>query len=361
MASDFVVGVRLGAEIGVGGLTPDDLADLGSSLQSQGLVDYVGFSLGGRLVESAPLMSAAMDQPAGYELAWNEHPSRSLSVPTIVTGRFRTIEEASAVVASGVADFVGLTRAHLVDPEIVRKTVDGRHFEVRPCIALQRVPGHARDDRNGALHDERRLAHALVHGVGGQGGHVAALSSSSAADRPAWKRRGWPRCAVTRCASSRRRIASVASPQLWLNASRTPRPSPTGLAWLAAELERLGVEVELDRRIDADEITAMAPDAVIVATGSSDCDPNPIQFGAPGQSPDVTGRNVLSSLDALMLDGVEAGSHAVVVDDVGDYEAIGVAEHLVGARSRRHGGHTLRHARAGDRHVVPTGCRARAG
>ena len=152
--------------------------------------------------------------------------------------------------------------------------------------------------------------------------------SSSAGDRPVWKPR---RVAALR--GHRVRLVEAASRLGGVAATVAERVPHTaliadGLAWLASELERLGVEVELGRRVDADDIAEMSPDAVIVATGAPAA-VNPIQFGAPGQAPHVGDGNVLSSLDALGVDRVEAGTRAVVVDDVGDYEAVGVAEHLV--------------------------------
>ena len=57
------------------------------------------------------------------------------TVPTLVTGRFRTLAEADEVIRNGLADLVGMTRAHIADPDIVRKTTAGRADEVRPCIA----------------------------------------------------------------------------------------------------------------------------------------------------------------------------------------------------------------------------------
>ena len=56
-------------------------------------------------------------------------------MPTIVTGRFRTLVEAERVITDGVADMVSMVRALIADPDLVRKTRDGRADEVRPCIA----------------------------------------------------------------------------------------------------------------------------------------------------------------------------------------------------------------------------------
>src|SRR3546814_11693172 len=75
-----------------------------------------------------------MFEPAGYELATRAPVTAAVKVPRIVTGRFRTLEEVSQVIAEGTADLVGMTRAHIADAAIVRKTREGREAEIRPCI-----------------------------------------------------------------------------------------------------------------------------------------------------------------------------------------------------------------------------------
>src|SRR5690606_40726347 len=57
------------------------------------------------------------------------------NVPTIITGRCRTLEEADQAIRNGEADLIGMTRAHIADPDIVNKTKAGRIEEIRPCIA----------------------------------------------------------------------------------------------------------------------------------------------------------------------------------------------------------------------------------
>jgi NADPH-dependent 2,4-dienoyl-CoA reductase/sulfur reductase-like enzyme len=87
------------------------------------------------------------------------------------------------------------------------------------------------------------------------------------------------------------------------------------VAWLEAEIGRLGVEVRRSTLVDADVVAALAPDAVIVATGGR-------TELEPGQ---------WSSIDIASLDGPPAGVRtAVVVDRFGAYEAVGVSELLVG-------------------------------
>src|SRR5690606_31385077 len=36
--------------------------------------------------------------------------------------------------ASGKLDMVGMTRAHMADPHLVRKVIEGREDDIRPCV-----------------------------------------------------------------------------------------------------------------------------------------------------------------------------------------------------------------------------------
>src|SRR5207302_5120841 len=107
--------------------------------------------------------------PAGYQLPSTRQLTAAASVPSIVTGRFRTLEEAERVLADGVGDLVSMVRALIADPDIVRKTREGREQEIRPCIACNQgcMGGALRGGRmactvNPAVGFERTLAEDLI-------------------------------------------------------------------------------------------------------------------------------------------------------------------------------------------------------
>jgi hypothetical protein len=89
------------------------------------------------------------------------------------------------------------------------------------------------------------------------------------------------------------------------------------------------VELHLSALMDADDIVALDPDVVIVATGA-----DPTMDGrliaAPGQVVDgIDSPTVRSSVELLTQPAPAAGSHALLVDDVGQYEAVSAAEYLL--------------------------------
>jgi hypothetical protein len=105
--------------------------------------------------------------------------------------------------------------------------------------------------------------------------------------------------------------------QLRLAARASWRKDLTGIVdWLAAEVERLGVEVRFHAFAEADVVLAESPDVVIVATG-----------GIPGAGEVAGGDLVLNTWDVL---NGEAGypGRVLVFDDHGEHQAASCAEHL---------------------------------
>jgi len=115
-------------------------------------------------------------------------------------------------------------------------------------------------------------------------------------------------------------------------AARAPRRM--GIAdivrWQERELRRLHVDIRTGTYVDFSDVTAIGPDIVIVATGSS-----PRMDGRQHLSPGLVptgmdGHHVVSSHDVLTDTGSrDWGARAVVYDDTGHYEAVAAAEFLI--------------------------------
>ncbi len=55
-------------------------------------------------------------------------------MPTFHGARIPDVATARYAVSSGQLDMVGMTRAHIADPHIVKKIREGREHDIRPCV-----------------------------------------------------------------------------------------------------------------------------------------------------------------------------------------------------------------------------------
>jgi NADPH-dependent 2,4-dienoyl-CoA reductase/sulfur reductase-like enzyme len=320
--------VRLSAEEGVaGGIGVEETIATARALEATGALDFLDVSLGSYLAFAKVI--GAMDEPHGYELPLASRVTAAVRVPTLVTGRITTLAEAEAILAAGQADLVSLVRATLADPDLVRKTREGRTAEVRPCIGCNqgcvgglRTAGHVGCIGNPRAGNESALAEVeraprrrrvLVAG-GGPAGLEAARTAALRGHRVVLHE------------------SEEATGGQLRAARRAPHREEIGRIsdWLAAEAGRLGVEVELGSRVDRALVVREAPDVVIVATGSR-TRTDGVQTARPATRVAGLERARVCSPRGLHAGEVTPAATALVLDDLGHYEAIGAAEHLLAA------------------------------
>jgi 2,4-dienoyl-CoA reductase-like NADH-dependent reductase (Old Yellow Enzyme family) len=326
---DFVVGVRLGASQAPGGVSEEDNKIIVRQLEAEGLIDFVSVSRGDYF--RMDTMVGSMQNPLGYELPSTADIASAATVPRILTGRFRTLEEADQILREGSADLISMVRAQIADPELVRKTREGRSEEVRPCIACNQ-------GCIGGLFRVARMGCAVNPAVGAELALAEDLIGTTAAPKKVLIVGGGPAgMEAARTAALRGHKVTLAEAQPMLGgtvnlAKTAPSLSTLGdiTVWLEQEIYRLGVRVRLGTFVEASDVREEAPDVVIIATGSV---PrlDGFQLANPGE-PALGCQlpHVISSHDlALSKPGSQAGSTALVLDTVGHYEALAAVETLL--------------------------------
>ena len=327
VGNDFIVGCRLSVTDQSTGLHEDEVNIVAHKLEELGL-DYLAAGIGDYWRIESTL--GGMQHPSGYNLPPARKFLKGLKIPRIVSGRFRTLEEAEEVLKDGDADLVGIVRALIADPDLVRKTRAGQAARVRPCIACNQGcigniirGGGLQCTVNPAAGFEASYAEDLIVPTstpkrvlvvgGGPGGMEAARVAAIMGHRV---------------------VLMEGAPGLGgaaIAAAKPARQEAMGdiIVWLEAEIFRLAVDVRLNTFVEAADVRAESPDVVIVATGS-----RPRMDGYQVMAPDVPIRgvnqvHVLSSIDLLMSPPAELGKTAVVLDNVGHFEGVVAAIHLI--------------------------------
>lgn len=313
------LGIRISAEeVEADGLPQDEVLEICRSLAARGLVDYANVTIGsmaglGGSIHVVPPMEVAH----GYVAPKAGAIRAATGLPVFVAGRINQPQLAERIIASGQADVCGMTRALISDPEMPAKARAGRLDEIRACIGCNQGcighfhqgypvsciqnPATGRELKLGPAAPAPRRRRVLVAG-GGPAGMKAAVVAAG---------RGHE---VILCEAGPRLGGQV------LLAQRLPeRAEFGGLATnLEGELARAGVEVRLRTRVDADLVRALAPEAVVVATG-----------GVPFE-PEIEGREDGHVVDAWSVLRAEAnpGARVLVADWRCDWIGIGIAELL---------------------------------
>jgi len=133
---DFLLGVRYtGDEDLPGGFGAQEGMAISHRLKDSGLVDFLNVVKGhidtdAGLTDVIPIQgmrnSPHLDFAGEIRAATGFPTFHAAKIPDVATARH--------AIASGKVDMVGMTRAHMTDPHIVRKIIEKREEEIRPCV-----------------------------------------------------------------------------------------------------------------------------------------------------------------------------------------------------------------------------------
>ncbi len=313
---DFIVGVRYTADERLrGGLTEEDGLEISRILEDSGMVDFLNV-VRGHIDTDAGLTDVIPVQGmrSAPHLDFAAKVRALTGIPVFHAARIADVATARHAIAAGKLDMVGMTRAHLADPHLVRKIVEGGEDRIRPCVGanycLDRIyqGGSAYCIHNPATGRELTIPHRippadvprrlLIVGAGPAGLEAARVAAERGHDVTVDEAASDPGGQVRLAARSERR-----------------REMLSIVEWRYEECVRMGVAFRFGSIADANTVLGENADIVIVATG-----------GLPHTDVLDEGNEMVVSAWDILSGDVSPGSDVLVYDDAGDHAGLQAAE-----------------------------------
>lgn len=324
VGAEFIVGIRYtGDEILTGGLTKEEGLQISQRLKDSGMIDFLNV-IRGNIATDAGLTDVIPVQGMrnAPHLDFAGEIKALTGFPTFHAAKIPDVATARHAIASGLVDMVGMTRAHMTDPHIVRKIIEGREDDIRPCVGanycLDRIynGGAAYCIHNAATGRETTMPHEIpkatqkrkfvIVGAGPGGLEAARVAAERGHEVVVYELADKPGGQIRLTAQSERRKEMISI-----------------IDWRMAQCERLGVTFHFNTWADTAIILDEGPDVVIVATGGM----------AHTEVLEQGNQFLVSSWDIISGD-VKPGRNVLVYDDAGDHAGLQAAEFIARSGAR---------------------------
>ncbi len=321
------VGARISAdEFLPGGLGPDDVVEIVRAIHAESPLDFLHVSHAAYI--GAPSLSTQM-----ADMTYGTAPFRYLpaqfkrefpDLPILGVCRIDTLETAAEMLLGGEADLAGFARAHIAEPDLTKRSLGRSPAPPRSCIACNQ-------GCNANLEAITPITCTVNPAVGREREWASAAKAASASRRVLVVGGGPAGIEAATAAARRGHQVSLYDSRPEVGGQLLDLVRMDGrdgfrilLDELRCDLESSGAQVHAGTTLSAGLILAEQPEVVVLASGA---------FHALSSLTSPGGPAVWDPEDVL-AEPRRAGDQVIVVDDLGTWEAYGIALHLAARGAR---------------------------
>jgi len=325
VGSDFIVGMRMVAdEDWKIGLSKKEGFEIVKKINSTGKIDFLNIIKGH--IDTDPALTKVIPiqgMPTAPHLDFAGEVKKMVNIPIFHASKINDISTARYAIESGKLDMVGMTRAHIADPYIIKKLINKEEEKIRPCVGatycLDRIY-EGKDTlciHNPATGREMSMPHLLkkkvsglkkiiVVGAGPAGLEAARVCSEQGHSVTVFEASDKPGGQINLITRSKRRkdMAGI-------------------IDWRINICEANKVKFNFNSFASKEEILSEKPDIVIIATG-----------GIPNTDILNEGSDLVASTWDILSGNVNIEDDVILYDDGGNYPGLQAAEMISSETSK---------------------------
>ena len=317
LGNEFIVGMRLVADEDWDiGLSKEEGLKIVKKIIETKKIDFLNIIRGHIDTDSAltkviPIQGMA----SAPHLDFAGQIKQVTKFPVFHASKINDVATARHAIATGKLDMVGMTRAHIADPHIIKKITEGNEERIRPCVGatycLDRIyeGNETLCIHNAATGREAYMPHEInkkadkkknivVVGAGPAGLEAARVCSSRGHNVVIYEAQNNPGGQINLLSRSPRRKDMIGI-----------------IDWRLSECKKNKVEINYNILADKEIILKKNPDVIIIATG-----------GVPNLDNIEEGSDLAISTWDIISGNVNIEDDVLLYDDNGSYPGLQAAE-----------------------------------